>query len=475
LPPRSEGKGASLPWLPLKDLYRSLARAAHPDFAKSDADRARRSELMARVNAAYHRQDRVLLELLHEEAGAEERVDEPSLEKRASHAERRVATIAPMVTSLERGLLRLRASATWKELETAQNHGQKGGDYFADTLRLLRRETSETTETAFDGIVELESFVQGLRGREKGGTRSSPGTLLRRAVGRVGKARLDAEGKKLAVDLRRAAEREPWQVVLSLFALFGEASAEPPPGLRTLTAARERYELLVAPMRGAPPFDRAVVKLPPFLELGLRAYPRRLAFGIQVKRGELRAAIESALGFEEVVPVARRVLAVMGRRERCEGCGRQVYLAHLFRTRGLHDVHGLGCPECAAVSSSYRTFGAPEGLEALSPYAQKLGLVFEQPVRLGSTVIVLGFLSREQRRLDAKTIAERFATLHLDDARKPLTKFVRLHASRKLLARSAPVRQGTTLRLTLAEGAPMSVKELERQLQVDARSRFRKA
>jgi hypothetical protein len=41
----------------LKALYRTAARRFHPDLAEDDADRERRTELMARVNAAYGARD----------------------------------------------------------------------------------------------------------------------------------------------------------------------------------------------------------------------------------------------------------------------------------------------------------------------------------------------------------------------------------------------------------------------------------
>ncbi|MFE3069067.1 hypothetical protein [Streptomyces sp. NPDC059247] len=65
----------------VRRLYRDLARKAHPDLAREEAERKRREEFITRVNAAYARGDEALLrELLAEwEAGpapAEERLSE---------------------------------------------------------------------------------------------------------------------------------------------------------------------------------------------------------------------------------------------------------------------------------------------------------------------------------------------------------------------------------------------------------------
>ena len=48
----------------LKNLYREVAKAIHPDLAGDDADRMRRQELMAAANQAYQAGDRSLLESL---------------------------------------------------------------------------------------------------------------------------------------------------------------------------------------------------------------------------------------------------------------------------------------------------------------------------------------------------------------------------------------------------------------------------
>ncbi|MEV6259407.1 J domain-containing protein [Streptomyces sp. NPDC051784] len=53
-----------------RKLYRELARQAHPDLAPDEAERARRDEFIARVNAAYGRGDVAQLKQLAEEWAA---------------------------------------------------------------------------------------------------------------------------------------------------------------------------------------------------------------------------------------------------------------------------------------------------------------------------------------------------------------------------------------------------------------------
>jgi hypothetical protein len=51
----------------VRKLYRELARKAHPDLARDEAERQRREEFITRVNAAYGRGDEALLRELLEE------------------------------------------------------------------------------------------------------------------------------------------------------------------------------------------------------------------------------------------------------------------------------------------------------------------------------------------------------------------------------------------------------------------------
>ncbi|HVW30769.1 MAG TPA: hypothetical protein VHC69_35675 [Polyangiaceae bacterium] len=486
LPPASPGVSECdpAPWLSLKELYRMLARKLHPDFANTDAERARRSELMARVNAAYAREDRVLLELVHGEVDSGPAAGEPSPEVRASHAERRLATIAPMVSSLERGLARLRASSLFKDLTAAQGASERGRDYFAEAAYAARRSARESRRAALVLAARLDETLRLYRARSvappapaSAPRRTNAGWAvehLSRPASRSPRAEsVTEESRRVAHRLGSAAAAQKWQVVLSLFALFGEASAEPPPALSTFESAAARYELLRAEFSPAPSFERAITELPPHLEIGLRVYPKRLAFGIQAKRPEHLAGIRLALKERAVAPLARAVLSVMGPEERCAECGRSRFLVHVFRARGVDEVHALACPVCGALHQSYRSFGSPVGVEALAPYAVTLGLVVERTVAVGKSAVVLGLLPNEEQGLNAQFLVDRFATLFLDELSPELRDYARLAAVGKPLAPPARIPRGKRVRLTLSPGAPLSMKELERELLTRARSRFR--
>lgn len=472
LPPPASGDTAPEPWVTLKDLYRALVRMTHPDRAKTDAERARKSELLSRVNAAYCRGDRVLLELLYSQASSPLEPREIELTDRRSHAEKRLATLGPLVSSLEKELGRLRASSAFRELEAMRRESEAGGDYFGAVLARIHREASALLAAALDRAAELEVVVRAFSRRERVPVAPGGDFLVRKAVTRLGGQRPTEEARRFESELGKLASTAPWQVALSVFAFFAEVSVEPPPGLSSLAAARDRYERLRMGWPSAPPFERAILRLPPFLEVGLRAYPKQLGFGIQLKQAWAVGSVGRALVTPELLPLSRRVLEVMGPFERCAACGKVSFLVHLFRTRGTDEIHGLVCPACAAVQRSYRTFGASEGLEALAPYAVALGSVDEQAVRIANATLVFGLRPAERKALTAKRLIERIAALHFEGLKEGLSRHVRIRLGQRPLSPSSPVRAGTTVRLVLTKDAPHDEKELVALLRSRARARY---
>ncbi|CAN5821905.1 hypothetical protein BH20CHL3_BH20CHL3_12470 [soil metagenome] len=53
----------------IRSLYLALARRCHPDLARNESDRARRQDLMLRINDAWHRQDLDALHSIEQEHG----------------------------------------------------------------------------------------------------------------------------------------------------------------------------------------------------------------------------------------------------------------------------------------------------------------------------------------------------------------------------------------------------------------------
>ncbi|MFF8789058.1 J domain-containing protein [Streptomyces sp. NPDC015125] len=90
-----------------RKVYRDLVRQAHPDLARDDAERTRRDEFIARVNAAYGQGNEALLRELAQEweagpAPAEERLSESEeLYARLEWLAERKELLAAMASELE--------------------------------------------------------------------------------------------------------------------------------------------------------------------------------------------------------------------------------------------------------------------------------------------------------------------------------------------------------------------------------------
>ncbi|MGB8932606.1 MAG: molecular chaperone DnaJ, partial [Anaeromyxobacteraceae bacterium] len=125
------------------------------------------------------------------------------------------------------------------------------------------------------------------------------------------------------------------------------------------------------------------------------------------------AGVRIALERPTVAEIGRAVLSALGPSETCKECKEEIVAIHLLRTRGLDELNGLVCPRCGAVQRSYWRYGEPEGLEALAPWALKLGLVAEQGLSLAGTVIGFQLLPEEREGLTAAALRDRFVQLYL--------------------------------------------------------------
>jgi hypothetical protein len=439
LPARAPSQPAT-PWMELKELYRSVVRRLHPDFARSDAERARSSELLARVNAAYERGDRVLIELVHVRVVTEDDPAEATPENRESHAAERLATLEPLATSLE------------KELAT---------------LRAMREKARLSLTRALATAASLAEVVRTTRVRPRSLPEPEPGRLLRPAVARLERTRAGRDAKAFAQDLERKAAKEPWVAALAFFALFAEMCPDSP-GTASLSAVSERYDAVKMAWPESPAFESVLLALPSFLEIGLRAHPDRLGFGLQLKRRELLSGVRDCMGSPKMAPIARRVFESLGRSMQCGQCGKRGFELHVLRLRAPGEVHALVCPLCAAVVESYKTLGRPEGLEALSSFARQLEAVVELRLRVADLTLIFELLPREREELVAHVLLERLGSLCGAGLPDDVRPFLRLFGGGTPLTPAARVRG--PVRIGLASGAPISLKRLAATLRAAARS-----
>ena len=414
----------------LKRLYRRLARVLHPDLARDDGERARLSELMARVNASYAKGDLTALEVMAERLGAGEPLGELAPGERLAHLERRIATLARIAASLGRERDRLLRSDTHRLQEESRRRAEAGGDLVQET----RLELAEEAAAAYaDGLARLDRVAKAARevsrardvamtkivkrgptGARRAFDPLAEGQLVRMGAARLERQRATAGARELARRLEDLAASAPWDVALTLLAFFAEdAGGRPPDALAKAEGWTARWELVRARWPDAPPLAKLLARLPRHLVLGARAQGDDVVAGVQLAQAELAAGVRIATERAAVAAIARQVLAALGPDEACAGCGAKGPALHLYRTRGLDERHGLACAGCGAVLRSYWRYGEVDGLDALASHALRLGLVQEVTAQLAGTAIGFQLLPVERERLTADRLRRRFADLYL--------------------------------------------------------------
>ena len=118
----------------LKRLYLDLARRHHPDLATDEADRARRQELMLRVNAAFAARDLDALRALAREAEAAAPAPLRSAAERLAWTRREIYRLEGMIADLCGQLNDLRLSETGR-LHARSEAGEQILDEVAADLR----------------------------------------------------------------------------------------------------------------------------------------------------------------------------------------------------------------------------------------------------------------------------------------------------------------------------------------------------
>jgi hypothetical protein len=475
----------------LKRIYRRLARVLHPDLAPDEAEHARLSDLMAKVNAAYAKGDRTALEVMAERVGAGEPPGDLSDESRIAHLERRVAMLARIAASLARERGRLERCETARLRAEAEGRAAAGGDLIAETRAELGE---EATAARADVLVRLDRAAQAAQAvararrtamskiekRGPTGARRAFDPLAESDLVRMGAARLDrrratAAARELARALEDAARAAPWDVAISALAFFAEASGSRPPDvLRSAAAFAARWEALAAAWPGAPDLPTLLARLPRHLALGARVQGDEVLAGLQLATPDLGAGVRIALEREPVAAIARDALGALGPEEACAACGGRGPARHLHRTRGLDLLHGLVCPACGTVLRSYWRYGEVDGLEALAEHALRLGLVAEVTATLAGTALGFQLLPAEAEALTAERLRRRFAELYLAPYEAGIpADAIRIAGPNGPLAPAAAVAGVGRLRIVLAEGAETTELELLELLRARIERRFR--
>ena len=147
-PPRSQE---------LRSLFRKVAKTIHPDFATDEEDRAFRTRLMARANAAYKRNDKAALEQVLEEW---ESRGAPPVEARPQvHGDlldRQIAQVQARIREIEAQIVGLKESDLYKLMCRVEQAEERGQD--------LLGEMAANIQTRINGAREL---IKGLKERER--------------------------------------------------------------------------------------------------------------------------------------------------------------------------------------------------------------------------------------------------------------------------------------------------------------------
>lgn len=132
-------------------VYRALAKRFHPDLAKNERERARRTEFMLRINVAYSERDLLLLQTIAKDAEADD-PGAPSLSEaeRVSWAHRVIARLDMQITDLEAQLNLLRQSETYTLWHSPDSSQQSLVDLEARVRERLTRERDRLDEAIID-------------------------------------------------------------------------------------------------------------------------------------------------------------------------------------------------------------------------------------------------------------------------------------------------------------------------------------
>lgn len=128
----------------IKQAYRRAARLMHPDRATTEAERQRRTDLMARVNRAYESGDQRTIEKLIEEYGHDpEAIGGDDIGSRIVKAIRRIAQLRRRLEEARRELEVLQQSELFQLRQDIEDGEGMGGDPLGELARQLVRELAE--------------------------------------------------------------------------------------------------------------------------------------------------------------------------------------------------------------------------------------------------------------------------------------------------------------------------------------------
>jgi hypothetical protein len=137
---KQDEKQAYIPTEEIKNLYRKVAKAIHPDLSVNEEDRALGTRLMARASAAYKIGDKQALEQIlyeweHRDEKSmlrEEKIIGPDL------LERKILQIKARLKAIERKIEELKQSELYQLMKKAEQADREKRDLLGDMAKDLR-------------------------------------------------------------------------------------------------------------------------------------------------------------------------------------------------------------------------------------------------------------------------------------------------------------------------------------------------
>lgn len=141
-----------------KKAYRKAAMLMHPDRATSEAERERRTQLMAQVNLAYERGDQATLEKLVIEFGEDpEAITGVDTASRMMKSTRRIAQLRRRMTEIEKELDGLREAEIFQLMTAVEEAEALGDNPLGELSAKLLHEIAKRRLS----LVKFKSFASG--------------------------------------------------------------------------------------------------------------------------------------------------------------------------------------------------------------------------------------------------------------------------------------------------------------------------
>jgi hypothetical protein len=127
-----------------KKAYRKAAMLMHPDRATTEAERARRTSMMALVNLAYERGDQAELEKLIVEFGEDpEAIEGVDVASKTLKATRRIAQLRRRLSEIEQELDAIREAEIFNLMSTVEEAESMGDNPLGEMAKQLLQEIAK--------------------------------------------------------------------------------------------------------------------------------------------------------------------------------------------------------------------------------------------------------------------------------------------------------------------------------------------